>query len=246
MTEEKKTDDSNAAGEHGSSRSILDLRGRLNDSYLALMNTPGKINDVAFGFAIGVWVSFTPLFGLHTALAFLIATAFRKSTAAAIIGTLVLNPLTGPFIVAAEMELGLFLTGRGDAAWPARISLNLEGLRALYGVGAELIIPFTLGCLALGLVATPACYYLVFRSLVSYRRRLYGKVKSRIESTVKKEVEVLKKAGAKTGEGARKGAQSFKELQKRRKERAIKATKGVTPRTRVTNPASSRGGGDGR
>ena len=60
-----------------------------------LPDTPHKI---ALGFACGVFVSFSPLFGLHFLYAGLIALILRGNILAAFLGTFAGNPLTFPII----------------------------------------------------------------------------------------------------------------------------------------------------
>lgn len=82
-----------------------------------LPDTPHKI---AIGFSCGVFVSFTPFFGLHFVVAALLALIFRGNIVAAILGTFFGNPVTFPFIAGFSYRLGWFLLGRGNeqAVWP--------------------------------------------------------------------------------------------------------------------------------
>ena len=72
-----------------------------------LPDTPHKI---ALGFAIGVFVSFSPLFGLHFIVAAVIAMALRGNVLASLMGTFFGNPITFPFIATISYRTGqLFL-----------------------------------------------------------------------------------------------------------------------------------------
>jgi uncharacterized protein (DUF2062 family) len=93
-------------------RALYYIRHRLQ----RLPDTPHKI---AMGFACGVFISFTPLFGLHFVAAALLAIIFRGNIVAAILGTFFGNPITFPFIAGFSYRLGWFLLGHGNetAVW---------------------------------------------------------------------------------------------------------------------------------
>ena len=75
---------------------------------LALEGTPER---VAFAFAIGIFLAFSPLLGLHTILGLTIAFAFGLNRAAVLIGVFVNNPWTIVPIYTAGAYLGWFLFG---------------------------------------------------------------------------------------------------------------------------------------
>jgi uncharacterized protein (DUF2062 family) len=71
---------------------------------------------IAASFAIGVAVSFTPLFGLHWVIALLLAFVLKLNKVDVILGTLVVNPLTLPAVAAAAIPIGrLLLRARREA-----------------------------------------------------------------------------------------------------------------------------------
>jgi len=69
---------------------------------------------VAAGFASGVALSCTPLFGLHILLAFVLAWAVRGHMVAAALGTVVGNPLTFPIFVSGAYGVGAAVFGVPD------------------------------------------------------------------------------------------------------------------------------------
>lgn len=70
---------------------------------MELKDTPKKI---ALSFAVGVFISITPTFGLHTILALIIAFAFKLNKISLIIGTLLNNPWTTVFVYAISYKIG--------------------------------------------------------------------------------------------------------------------------------------------
>ena len=77
-----------------------------------LPDTPHKI---ALGFACGVFVSFSPLFGFHFIYAGLCALLLRGNVLAALLGTFVGNPFTFPLIAAISLHVGGDVMGLGRA-----------------------------------------------------------------------------------------------------------------------------------
>ena len=71
---------------------------------------------VAASFAIGVAISFTPLFGLHWIIALLLAFVLKLNKVDVLLGTLVVNPLTLPGVAAVALPIGrILLRARREA-----------------------------------------------------------------------------------------------------------------------------------
>lgn len=81
---------------------------------LRLSRIASSPHQIALGFSIGVFAAFTPLLGLHFFLAAIAAFVARASVLAAVLGTVVGNPLTLPLMWAAAYEVGHKVTGGGN------------------------------------------------------------------------------------------------------------------------------------
>ncbi len=160
-------------------RPIFDIRGRTADYWDDLMNTPGQINDVAGGFAIGLLVSFTPLIGLHVFLTFLITLWLRKSFGAAVLATLLFNPLTAPIFWAAELEVAALILGKPDFILPETMTFNLAGFKTLVFSFENVFYSLFFGGMVLGIPVSYMSYVSVKRSLIAYRKRIYERRKKR-------------------------------------------------------------------
>jgi uncharacterized protein (DUF2062 family) len=75
---------------------------------LALEDTPQRI---AFGFAVGVFLAFSPLLGLHTFLGLTLAFLFGLNRVAVLVGVFINNPWTLVPIYAAATYVGGALIG---------------------------------------------------------------------------------------------------------------------------------------
>ncbi len=123
---------------------------------LSLDNHPGHI---AAGFAVGVFISFTPFFGIHTPLAIAAAFVFRLNKLTCITGAWVNTPLTVFPILGLSYKLGRVLRGL-----PAK-ELHVKGLewQHLKGYATSLIIGTSILGFFAAILAYFVCYYLVLR-----------------------------------------------------------------------------------
>ncbi|WP_417250502.1 DUF2062 domain-containing protein [Celeribacter sp.] len=180
-------------------RAALYLRHRLH----RLPDTPQKI---ARGVAAGVFVSFTPFFGLHFVIAFLGAKLVRGNFIAALLGTFVGNPLTYVPIGVISLKMGHFMLGTAfdhahersfvgkffDAARDFWINFkalftgadaNWDGLIVF---GREVFLPYLVGGILPGLVAAIAAYYLTLPMIVAYQARRKKRLRAKLEKLRKR------------------------------------------------------------
>ena len=132
---------------------------------LHLGETPQR---TAVAFALGVFIAFTPTYGLHCASAVFLAWAFRLNFPALLVGTLINNPWTIAPILGATMWTGFFLLGRPevpDVAWH-----NLSIITLYESIG-PFILPFTLGALTLSVLGALLAYPLGLLVIARYRKQ---------------------------------------------------------------------------
>jgi uncharacterized protein len=126
----------------------------------------GTPHSIAAGAACGVAISFTPFMGFHLIGAFLLCLVVRGSYLAAVIGTLVGNPWTLPFLLLASYQLGHALLG-GPAA---PIEAFQDWTLGTFFAKLEAVFwPMALGSLPLGLVAGLATYFVLVRIVAAYQ-----------------------------------------------------------------------------
>lgn len=153
-----------------------------------LPDTPEKI---ARGMWAGVFAAFTPFFGLHFVIAFLIAKVLRGNILAALLGTFFGNPLTYVPIAVSAVQTGHFLLGRRphqglettlgekfSAAWGdlwhnfvaifTSAEMDWAGLHLFYD---EVFFPYMIGGIVPGVVAGTVVYYLSVPIIRAYQNR---------------------------------------------------------------------------
>lgn len=111
--------------------------------------SPSKI---AFGIALGNFIAFIPMIGVHTVIAFGLAYIMRLNPLIVLIGTLISNPLSFPFQLFISAETGsLLLNGR---FLEMKFSRNLNYLN-------HYIMPILVGSLVIGIITSILSYFLI-------------------------------------------------------------------------------------
>lgn len=156
---------------------------------LHLEDTPKRI---ALAFAIGVFIAFTPPTGLHAVLALLLAWILGLNKVIMVLGTFVNNPWTLVPIYATSLWIGVHLYGEHRIPpmdWSSVMPGNLihhfedagaqgKGLFGALGSTAvyfgrqfrSYLLPFAIGTVVLGLVASVVAYFIVHSAIVEYRK----------------------------------------------------------------------------
>jgi uncharacterized protein (DUF2062 family) len=136
---------------------------RLKQQFKAIMSLDSHPGHISAGFAVGVFVSFTPFFGLHTPLAIALAFIFRLNKLSCISGAWVNTPLTVVPVLAASYELGRYLSGKP----PAELSFKSLAWHSLQPYAKSLL----LGSSIIGFLAAIAAYFICYRLVVFFRRK---------------------------------------------------------------------------
>lgn len=139
-----------------------------------MVRDPLPPEDVAAGWALGMFVGCAVPFGLQLVVSVPLALMMRVSKVGATLGTLLTNPVTIWFIYPAQTWLvnkALF-GGSLSLANLMEVEWTWEAVRKL---GAEAMASFFLGGLLLGIVLTPLTYFAVKRLVVRYRARKGGR-----------------------------------------------------------------------
>lgn len=147
---------------------MMSLR-RAIQTVLHMDDTPHRI---ALSFAIGVWIAFFPIWGIHTAMALGVAFLMRLSRGAMLVGAWVNNPWTMAPLYTGGTLLGCALL-RVPTEGLAALDWSLgwkDFLRALLETLRPYLWPFVVGNLILGTLAA-VLGYLALRAAIEARRR---------------------------------------------------------------------------
>lgn len=152
---------------------------------------------IAMGVAIGAFVSFTPLLGLHFFMAFALAYLLRANYFSAIVGTVVGNPITFPFIWAFTFRVGRVILGdpvhhNAEPRLDGPSAYTVEAISGFFERTWPVVKPMLVGSIPLGLTAAVACYFLTYGTVVGYQKARAAKTLA----TAKKREALLKSADA--------------------------------------------------
>lgn len=132
-----------------------------------LRRMPGSAYSIASGFAVGASMSMTPLMGFHFVLSGLVAWVVRANPVAALIGTIVGNPWTFPFIWVADWEVGNWILGNDPDTMPGFTETFRALWTALMGMDIQMLMqnvwpvwyPMMVGSLPLVAIVFVAVYW---------------------------------------------------------------------------------------
>jgi uncharacterized protein (DUF2062 family) len=130
---------------------------------LHLQESPQR---TALAFAIGVFIGFSPLYGLHTVMVFFCAWALRLNLLALMAGAFLNNPWTVVPILGATYWVGALLLGRSDSP---SFDWQDVSFSAIYAQVMPYATPFFLGGLVLSLLGSAVAYPLAYFFVAKYR-----------------------------------------------------------------------------
>jgi uncharacterized protein (DUF2062 family) len=130
---------------------------------LHLQESPQR---TALAFAVGVFIAFSPAYGLHTLMAVLCTWLFGLNFLALLAGAFMNNPWTIVPILGASYWTGALLMGQSDSPVFAWDDLSFTGI---YEQVLPYAIPFALGGFTLSLIGALVSYPVAY-SLVQKHR----------------------------------------------------------------------------
>jgi len=161
---------------------------------------PDPAHRISRGIASGVFVCFTPFFGLHFLSAALIAWVIRGNILAALLATFVGNPITFPLIAELSLSLGSKILGlpidmhlpqvvdafahAATDIWHNLVAIftpeqaNWEGIARFWH---RVMLPYLVGGLAPGAVAATVAYFLTTPLITAYQKARIKRLRKRYE-----------------------------------------------------------------
>lgn len=133
---------------------------------LRLARLPASSYAVSSGFACGSMVSFTPLLGLHFILAVVFAFLIRGNFIAALIGTVVGNPVTFPFIWGLIYKVGTFVTSIKHVNLSNNINFEM-----IINQTYEIFFPMLVGGIVIAPLVWVITYVIIYSFISSYKKR---------------------------------------------------------------------------
>ena len=135
-----------------------------------MVKDPLPPEDVAAGWALGMFVGCAVPFGLQLIVSVPLALMMRVSKIGATLGTLITNPVTIFFIYPAQTWAVNRLLFGGSLTFQRLMDMEWTW-HSVRRLGAEAMVSFFLGGLALGMIFSPITYFLVRRLVLRYRSK---------------------------------------------------------------------------
>lgn len=183
-----------------------------------LQRLPGSPETIARGIAAGVFITFSPLLGLHMIGAAALAFVVRGNMIAALLATFIGNPITYVPIAASSLGIGYALLGGGSAGQAKRSILQKFGdassdlwynLRSVFTGEAtewshlirfwnEVFLPYLVGGLIAGGIFAIISFYLTVPVIRVYQNRRRGRLRDKLAQIKDRAVATAKRDGSKT------------------------------------------------
>jgi uncharacterized protein (DUF2062 family) len=138
-----------------------------------MLNMSVSPNLIATSSALGIFLAFSPYFGLHTILALTIAHKFKLPMLPTIIGVNINNPLTAAFIYAFSAKIGMNIL---NFELPSNVDWSDITFKELITYGKPVIGAFFLGTHLIGVILAVFTYFFVYYIVKAYRKKLKKKL----------------------------------------------------------------------
>ena len=148
------------------------LAAMLRSALRSLLNLDDPPERTALAFAIGTFIGFSPLLGLHTILAALVSVVWRLNKLAILTGSFLSNPWTIAPIVGASWAIGRLIIGSPAVELPQASLSALFTAEFWHLIAAQWrqLLPFAVGATILSIVSAAISYPLILYILRYYRR----------------------------------------------------------------------------
>ena len=154
-------------------------------AYERLLKIRGEPNQIALGFALGLFVGMSPTMGFQIVVAVSLAALLKWNKISTAIGVWITNPLTAPFIYGMNYLVGAKLYGI-NKSFKLPEDLSLYAVAAMLKKTPEILYALIIGGIVLGLPLAVAGYYFSFSAVRKYREDLKKKITDKKDRFVEK------------------------------------------------------------
>ena len=132
----------------------------LKSVYERFIRIRGTPREIALGFALGIFIGFSPTMGLQMALGFFLASLLKWNKYAAAIGVWISNPLTAPFLYGATYIVGSKLLRISNSFNLSADILDWNTLIGIIQKSPGILVCLLVGGLVVGIFAAIVGYFI--------------------------------------------------------------------------------------
>lgn len=138
------------------------MKGKRFFSFLLQLH--GKPNEIAKGFALGLFIGMSPFFGLHTFAAIFFSTVLKGNRIASLVGIQITNIFTIPFVYPVTFYAGNWIY---PVHPPFSLTADLYGMEIweLVKTVPDVVGTLTIGGVILGLPMAIGSYFMVLHAV---------------------------------------------------------------------------------
>jgi len=183
--------------ENGKSR----IYNALKKTYVRLIKIRGQPNEIALGFAMGIFIGMSPTVGLQMAIAVFFAALFKWNKVSAVIGVWISNPITIPFIYSLTYFFGANLLGITAKADNLSGGLDASTVYNMLSKAPEILWAMFVGGILIGLPLSLVGYYFCHSAVRKYQADIKNKlIRQKEKLAMKREARKTMKKKKKSGE----------------------------------------------
>jgi uncharacterized protein (DUF2062 family) len=153
---------------------VKEILKRVRTRFASVVGVHESPERLAAAWALGIGIGLSPLFGLHTLLALLLAVVLRLNKIDVLLGTLIINPWTLPLYFPAAVIVGHRATGVRIprlALPPPEEFLHLAVWRDNAPWVRSILLAWGIGAAIFSVLVGAGTYVLLRRLVLVHRRR---------------------------------------------------------------------------
>jgi hypothetical protein len=157
----------------------------LQGFYNRFVRIRGTPREVALGFALGIFIAFTPTMGVQIALAIFFASILKWNKYSAVLAVWITNPVTAPLLYGFTYIVGAKLLGLHNT-FKMLEHMDWSTLVMLLRKSPSIITSLMVGGVVVGLPLAVVGYFLSYQAVEGYQKKLKEKLRLQKEKLKQK------------------------------------------------------------
>lgn len=145
---------------------LIRIKRWINLHYYKIIRIDDPPYKIARGVAIGVFMGIFPTFGLGIVFAIITAYILKANRAAAVLGSLIMNPLTTPFFWALSSAIGAVILWEDKEV----VMASIKNHHLLNGMGWAFLV-YLAGSFVVSTVFAALSYFITKKWVIEHRKK---------------------------------------------------------------------------